>query len=159
MSKIIKLQNPSILASYLVSQLFILIPGGDSTENHENCTKMEISQCESQNLFCCFIRQNSSCCSEKDYFNQFPKLSNAQSEARITPFDLMGFLEIVSFMGMTLLIVCCLLCSCCPNCAKHRRGESTIDNPSFSLMNGYSDVSNKRTVFNNRTGWQTFQNE
>ena len=124
MSKIIKLQNPSILASYLVSQLFILIPGGDSTENHENCTKMEISQCESQNLFCCFIRQNSSCCSEKDYFNQFPKLSNAQSEARITPFDLMGFLEIVSFMGMTLLIVCCLLCSCCPNCAKHRRGDA-----------------------------------
>jgi hypothetical protein len=83
----------------------------------ENCLKLAKSKC-------CGTKGNI-CCSEDEYYNQFPKFEDAKAEPRGM---LKGIAKLIGFIVGAIIfvvVVCCVCCFCCPFClfSKHRNGR------------------------------------
>ena len=72
---------------------------------------------------CCGTKRNI-CCSEEEYYSQFPNFGDAQAEPQIV-ITSKEFLLIVATIIVPLFVVCCICCFRCPFCllAKHRNGR------------------------------------
>lgn len=84
----------------------------------ENCLKLDKSR------FCCGTKGNI-CCSEDEYYSQFPKFEDAKAEPRGV---LKGIAKLIGFIVGAIIfvvVVCCVCCLCCPFClfSKHRNGR------------------------------------
>ena len=90
--------------------------GNCPDEIAENCKKF-IAKSK-----CCGTKGNI-CCSEEEYYRQFPNFGDdAQSEPEIQ-IDSTEFLLIVATIIVPLFVVCCICCFQCPFClfSKHQR--------------------------------------
>ena len=72
---------------------------------------------------CCGTKGNI-CCSEEEYYSQFPNYRDVQAEPQIV-ISSKEFLLIVATIIVPLFVVCCICCFRCPFCllAKHRNGR------------------------------------
>jgi len=118
-----------------ISMLFILILGCEiiyakaasfsSSNAEDECPKKTELECQKVNLYCCVTPSiKGQCCTEKEYFDQFPKLSDSHAEPRSVVRGLLKIIGIIIGAALFVTGVCIVCCCCCPFClcAKHRKG-------------------------------------
>lgn len=94
-----------------------------TTDSDEDCPQKAEVECQEKNLYCC-VKSGNQCCSEQEYFDQFPKLSDSHAEPKSIVRGLFKIIGIIIGTALFVAGVCCVCCFCCPFClcAKHRKG-------------------------------------
>jgi len=108
----------------ILCEINFIIGASFTTENsEEDCPKNIEFECQQKDLYCC-AKTGNQCCSEEDYFDQFPKLENSHAEPRSIVKGLFKIIGIIIGAALFVTGVCCVCCFCCPFClcAKHRKG-------------------------------------
>merc|ERR1711935_146866 len=80
----------------------------NTTDSEDKCSKKIEVDCQELNLYYCVKPDRvDHCCSEQEYFDQFPKLSDLHAEPRIHESDLKQTIGVV--FGVLFLCSCQLL--------------------------------------------------
>jgi hypothetical protein len=101
----------------------------EEKQDSDLCTPVQISECTKNPKLtqCCVIKLNGGyeCCSEVDYFDQWPSLENSHAEPVSVVKSLVKLIGIIIGAAIFFVIVCCVCCFCCPFCmfAKSKRGQ------------------------------------
>ena len=107
----------------VVSQAVIL------TDQVEDCDATSELSCLKNSdkavTFCCSSLDGSKCCSEAEYFSQFPSLNSVKAEPHGLVKGAVKIALISVGVVVAALIICCVCCICCPFCLCHktRRGR------------------------------------
>ena len=107
-----------LLAIILPFCLISCIEAAKITKNEtkideDDCPKTQIESCNAKKLMCC-AKLGNICCTENEYFDQFPSLNEAKAEPRGIVRGLMKIIGIMVGVAIFVVVVCCVCCFCCP---------------------------------------------
>ena len=127
---------------YLIFLLLFLFVISVQTLDIDECPSKEVDICDTKNLRCCAKAINDyECCTSEDYFDQFPKLSDAVAQPRNDPrlgptptpsstdkSTVLGGATPLTIVGVvvSVVITCvtgciCCWCWCSPSCLIHKK--------------------------------------
>jgi hypothetical protein len=89
----------------------------EEKQDSDLCFPVEISECAAKNpklAQCCVKLDGNECCSEEDYFDQWPSLENSHAEPVSIVKSLVKLIGILIGAAIFVVIVCCVCCFCCP---------------------------------------------